>query len=368
MHRETFVRKSDSMMLKGIAICMMLFHHCFLQGRFESFNISLWPFSTSVIIHMASLCKMCVSIFSFISGYGLYLSYKNYRLSDKKDSGRSVLRQYISSFNEYFFVVLLCWILTSLIDQRPAKVYLGAGAVRGCANAFFDFLGLANLFGTKTINGTWWYMSAAFVFIVFMPLVFRLMEYMGGVTMIALIIILPRLIIGGFPGSTGVWSFMPSYIIGAAFAFYDRQILKAFDRFSGLIRSTGWRILSEFLLLSLTVFLFLRLPTKLFWDFKWGLFPVVFICFFVRHIRLNSPGYRFFVFLGKYASLIFMIHSFYRGVYLNQFIYGFPHFSLVFIALAVLSLISAVLIRGMIRLCRYDRLVSAIQKRIMQTG
>ncbi len=33
-----------------------------------------------------------------------------------------------------------------------------------------DFFGLAKLFGTSTLNGPWWYMSAAIIFIICVPL------------------------------------------------------------------------------------------------------------------------------------------------------------------------------------------------------
>lgn len=36
-----------------------------------------------------------------------------------------------------------------------------------------DFLGLHSLFGTVTMNGTWWYMSAAVIFVILVPLVMK---------------------------------------------------------------------------------------------------------------------------------------------------------------------------------------------------
>ena len=70
--------KIDSSIGKGVAIIMMLFHHSFLQGRWENYNLSiLFPFSYKSITDFAWFCKICVSMFVFVTGYGLYKSISN---------------------------------------------------------------------------------------------------------------------------------------------------------------------------------------------------------------------------------------------------------------------------------------------------
>ena len=76
--------KTDSGALKGTGILIMLFHHLFLAGRFDGFEISFWPFSAAQITHIASFCKICVSLFAFISGYGLILSYRRERERERE--------------------------------------------------------------------------------------------------------------------------------------------------------------------------------------------------------------------------------------------------------------------------------------------
>ena len=51
----------DTSILKGIAICAMLWHHLFL----------LHPDYGNVVYHLALLGKVCVAIFLLLSGYGL---------------------------------------------------------------------------------------------------------------------------------------------------------------------------------------------------------------------------------------------------------------------------------------------------------
>lgn len=57
----------DTSVLKGIAICAMLWHHLFFKH----------PEYGYVVYHIAQLGKVCVAIFLFLSGYGLTVQFKN---------------------------------------------------------------------------------------------------------------------------------------------------------------------------------------------------------------------------------------------------------------------------------------------------
>ena len=68
--------KSDSMRLKGVAMLMMFFHHLYCQvSRFDGYDISFAPFGQDAVVDVSMLFKLCVSIFAFVSGYGLLTSY-----------------------------------------------------------------------------------------------------------------------------------------------------------------------------------------------------------------------------------------------------------------------------------------------------
>ena len=67
--------RDDSLAVKGIAVLMLLFHHLYCStGRFDGYAVSFFPFSEESIVELALLFKNCVSIFAFISGYGLLKS------------------------------------------------------------------------------------------------------------------------------------------------------------------------------------------------------------------------------------------------------------------------------------------------------
>ena len=68
--------KKQSLAVKGVAILMMLWHHLFYPGNYAEFTLNCWPIMESQAVHIALFSKICVSLFAFISGYGLFLSYR----------------------------------------------------------------------------------------------------------------------------------------------------------------------------------------------------------------------------------------------------------------------------------------------------
>ena len=164
---DVFFNKEKTLGMKGMAIIIMLFHHCFLSGRYTEYEMIFYPLQESFVNQLATFSKICVSIFAFLSGYGLYLNYQETKLSDSK----WVCTRYIKTFSNYWFVMILFSIISQIIDNRFISTYFQKGIVNGIAFFLTDFLGLANLFGTSSLIGTWWYMSAALVFILLTPVI-----------------------------------------------------------------------------------------------------------------------------------------------------------------------------------------------------
>ena len=94
--------KEHTMQMKGIAIIILLFHHCFLNAQrwatvpYEKlattkgwgyYPISFAPFSSHTIQYLASFSKICVAMFVFMTGYGMWVSYE----SQKK---KTTMRKY----------------------------------------------------------------------------------------------------------------------------------------------------------------------------------------------------------------------------------------------------------------------------------
>ena len=68
--------KNESLKLKGVAIIMMFWHHLFGCGEFLTLPENTWfNFLGSLNNYIGWGLKLCISVFAFISGYALYISY-----------------------------------------------------------------------------------------------------------------------------------------------------------------------------------------------------------------------------------------------------------------------------------------------------
>ena len=350
--------KEHSALVKGAALLMMLWHHSFLEGRFEQYALSLWPLTAYQLTQTASFFKICVSLFAFISGYGLYLSYQKSHARQLPD-GDWVATRYRSTMSGYWFVVVLAWIACMAVDGRPLRIYeFDHSIARGVWNGMVDFLGLSNFFGSPILNGTWWYMSAATVFILVTPVLFRSMERMGSACTLGLIFVLPRLL-GGYPGGSSWLSFLPAYYMGMVFA---REAL--FDRWTDFwearcttLPRRGLKLAASLAAMAVLYVVYCRMSTSTFWDVKWGLIPVAVILFirdYLSHIPLVSKA---LMFIGDHSMNIFLTHTFIRQYYCPRFTYEKGHIVLVILVLLAISIAMSYAIEGLKKLLRYEQLL-----------
>ena len=75
-NKKFFLSKDESKILYGLAILLMIYHHLFVMPeRLNNNYISILDFKNfDLELKIAIFCKMCVAIYAFISGYGLYVS------------------------------------------------------------------------------------------------------------------------------------------------------------------------------------------------------------------------------------------------------------------------------------------------------
>ena len=91
------LKKEDSAALKGLAVLLLIFHHCYrLADRIERYQVDLCGLTTEQLVAIAECCKICVAIFAFVSGYGLMYGYSA-KMKNKKSM------QYQNGYPDIFF-------------------------------------------------------------------------------------------------------------------------------------------------------------------------------------------------------------------------------------------------------------------------
>lgn len=138
-------------MIKGLAIWLMVYHH-----RFNGIAVyggtyrSLLSFNgINLEQPLAWFCKLCVALYAFVSGYGMFYSLRkedsagqNRLVSVLRRDYQIVLKRLWSFYRQYWLVFFIYVLLTWLLYRQPILW-----------NEF-----IANLLGiSSSYNGAWWY-------------------------------------------------------------------------------------------------------------------------------------------------------------------------------------------------------------------
>lgn len=354
--------KEASLKLKGAAIIMMITHHCFRTAdRFIGYSVILTPLSEQQLINVAEACKICVSIFAFITGYGLYLNYQN-----NHNSAQSwVAKRYIKTFSGYWIVWTLCMIITQLRYGRVREMLFLDGRSMGIMYMAISFLGLNNLFTTPSIDYRWWYMGAAFLFIFLTPIVYK---YKDNLWMVIIAIILLLRIIISYDGSIvaisseSAYAFLIPFVIGGMFARYN-SIEKWVSIGEGKLLLKSCKFVAEAWMIMFLYRAYISIPRYLFWEFQYGVFPIVVLMFFIEFILPIGIIGTLLKMVGKHSMNIFLVHSLIQTYY-PECIYGNKHFAVSILILLGLSLVISILIEYLKKLIKYDKLIDYLQKRV----
>lgn len=340
--------KDTSLVLKAIAVLMMLFHHMFRSGLqiYQGVSVSYFPFPEINVHNVATVCKICVSLYTFISGYGLYINYKK----ESQDVGRWVLHREKKLLMPFWVIVIFCWIVCQIVDGRVQEIYFKDGDYySGIVYMLIDFMGGATLFGTPTLVPEWWYMSAAVVFAALIPFVVYLEDKL--VPALIFVIALPRILGVGYQGGCGVYSFLFIFLLGIICAKYD--LVNKWIWYKSPVCTEKIKLLLELLAVLIGYKFYRKISVDMFWEFHYGLYPLLVIFFTVEFIAYIPWIRKSLIFMGKHSTNIYLTHSLFLYVYLSDFIYNMPHFVISYIVLIGISLSGSILIEWMKQIIRY---------------
>lgn len=356
--------KEDSLRLKGVAVLFLLFHHMFYTAKqFEGYIVDFHPLNEGLVIDISAMLKICVCIFAFISGYGLFASFDN--VKNQSSSNRWVVTRYIKLIVPFLFVYLLSFIVSLLIDGYPIHKYFEESRFGGLIYIFIDAMGFAGLFGTPSLLGSWWYMSAAIVFIAVVPLVYWAQERLGWIITFFLVIVLPRLLGINFPGSNCPYTFIPILMLGMLcnknklFQQIDNSLSKRFQVYPNSVSYIIFSIIALCLSFFVMFVAFRSVDYRDMYELIYGFLPLVCIialCYFTR----IWPISKFAMFFGKHSMTIFLIHGFIRSVYLTDFVYSFGSWIADFMALTLVSTFIAICVDWIRSIFRVDAIVSKL--------
>lgn len=365
MDKKEFT-KEHSLELKGIAIIMMMFHHCFWgTALFNNFKVSFEPLGQEFVVNMSLVFKICVSIFAFITGYGLILSLK--KLNEKyewtkKEIFKWNMTRIIKTLSGFWIIAILAYIICQCLDGRTGEVFFNnKPPLFGSAQIITNFLGLSNLLHFDNFCSAWWYMSPAILFIIVTPIFAKLFKKYGYFIVFSIVIALPRVLGIKYENSSFI-SFLSPVLLGIWCA--EKNVIVKLANYKIIKKNNVLNKIIKFILetgiIILAAFVFLQLPKNNFYEITYGLIPICFIVY-LYEFYLELPILKQILkFLGKHAMNIFLIHEFIRTYYLNEYIYSFKNFIKIAMMLLGISLLLSLAIELFKKLIRYDKWVSKL--------
>lgn len=368
--------KEHTMQMKGIAIIILLFHHCFLNAQrwatvpYEKlattkgwgyYPISFTPFSSHTIQYLASFSKICVAMFVFMTGYGMWVSYESQK---KKTTMSNYIKKRMVTLMTGFLIIFVVTEILAIPTGRFIEVY--GHDFRSVVYMIIDALGLAKLLGTPLFCLTWWYMSLAIVLIMIFPFVHSIMGKYQWIVVVASIIV-PRAC--GFGQSTDLFRYLLAYTLGMYFAQHD-LLVRIKEKF--MEQNVAGKLLSLIVsLIGLAVIIKCRQNAWIGWKYLdfWDGFAAMYVIIISYIYILNGKWIvKGLGFLGKHSMNIFLIHSFYRDVFFHEFTYSFYYAWLDYIVLMAISLVTSIVLEWFKKLIRYEKFIEWVKRLVTKEG
>lgn len=169
IHSCNILTISDTNVLKGIALLLLLAHHLFYvdNGLYSECHIAGFPLVCSI----GQYSKVCVALFVFLSGYGLMAK-------EQANGGMgSVWQFYRHRFSKLYTGYWYVWAVFVPIGYFVFhRTFADAYPQHTLVMLVLDFLGLINCTGHLGYNGTWWFMSCIILLYLLFPLLYRALE------------------------------------------------------------------------------------------------------------------------------------------------------------------------------------------------
>lgn len=308
--------KNASNMIKGIAVLMMLAHHLWgFPSRVSDLSLA------SPFVQIGESFKICVSIFMFLSGYGLYVTWK-------KRSCLNVSKRVWNTYKRFwqvFFVVVPIGIL--------------------CHGIFFrwdEFIG--NMLCLEyDYNHEWWFLGTYIELLVVLSWILRLesvkafpwLIVVSAVALRASAEMLFAHLGGAFCHLFNFGYYYPSFLLGVVFAKYAwyERLSQTYAGWKSVALCVAFVTLSVFIrkIFGATVMTSIMVPAVVY----------LFIVMLNRIGRLKC----IFCEAGKHSMNMWLVHTFFCYYWLKDIFFSVTHNAfLAYLVLVVVSYLSSILI------------------------
>lgn len=342
--RELNFTKEHTKIAKGVAILLMLTHHLFAfpdRIHIEASYLSILSISgNNVEFILGVFGKICVSIYIFLSGYGIYMSSAKKESITLKNSFKRIKKLYIN-----YWIVFIIFIPIGFIFFNKEL---------NMREFILNFIGWSSSY-----NGEWWFFRLYVELILIVPILKYIINdnLLKSMINIMLLLFLSKIIGYGINSEINI-NFMTNLILYEMHdlffwqaCFFIGYICAKFNLYSKALNlfikfNIDNKVIYTLLILGI-IFTRSILRNRIAIDF---ILTPIFI-FSAVNLFYNSVFHKLLVLLGEHSTNMWLIHSFFCYTYLQWLVFK-PRISIfILIWLVILSLISSFFINFMLELC-----------------
>lgn len=325
----------DTMLIKGVAICCMVWHHLFYEH----------PEFGKFVFYSSQLGKVCVALFLFISAYGLAVQQEKQFVSWKAwAKPKKVLSFYIKRFCKlyinYWVIFIPFLLLGVFVYHRTLSQAYGTDQI--LKQFVVDFFGFADVY---SYNPTWWFYKLIIQLYVLFPLLYFLVKKWN------VVIILIGIVLNYFYYIPIVGSWLLPFVFGISYVLYQKKI-------TYFVNKVPYFITLLLLLISLYGVIYVR-SMIIAGTRNDAFFAVIIILLLLATIRKCKPFNVVLQFLGKHSMNIFMTHTFFALFY-SDFIYSLHYPILLFLFQILSNLVLSICIEWIKSKLHFDLLYKKI--------
>ncbi|WP_025676233.1 acyltransferase family protein [Paenibacillus polymyxa] len=330
MHHDKELKLIETNIAKGIAVILLLIHHLFaFPDRLKYDYVSLFSlFHERGEFYLGHFGQIAISIFLFLSGYGLY-----------KSNVQNPQHLMQKSFTRLSKIMINYWVVFLLFI--PVGLYFFGTSDRFQHNSIMDFL--RNFIAlSSSYNGEWWFLYDYILLLLIFPVTFQAFQRNTWVTLLIAGLVFYNSYSQGNYYSIMYWQ-LP-FMIGLFFAKY-----KLYSWMNKIYNSI---IFNNILFDIVVLVLLFRFRTTSQWFEKTTIdmiiAPVVILVsiHLMNKLKLTRP----FAYLGKNSMNIWLTHTFFCYYYFQSIVF-FPKVSiLILLWLTLLTVLTSIIVNSIISL------------------
>lgn len=335
--KNWYLSKNDSAVMKGIAICGMLCWHLFYCDN------PLNRAFPEAVRFFGMLGDVCVSMFLFVSGYGMAFTLC------KSESGGGKYEKVIERLIKFYFsfwpVFVIMVPIGIFVFDRPLEFDSTSQKIM-LLESLYHFFALS---GHSSYNATWWYNSLIIPLYLLSPILFYCVKKMPIASIIfSFFFVSFRLRIGV---DLGIYT--PIFLLGMVWYLNNCYISEYLNRFGR--KSLTLVCLVLLILLSLSLLL---IPAPIFskgiviYNLMTIVLAIITIEYSDKLYIISKP----LSFLGKHSANIFFVHTLIFYYWFPNFFYSIQSPIVIFLVLLVISIIVSYFFDVLKSLCRLTSL------------